>query len=316
MNAPRRYVKTWIEYLGFLVVRAIGAVLPFRLAGGVGSLLGWFVFRCTPIRKRVTMENLNFAFPELPARDRAQIAKGAYRNYGRAILEMLWEWSASATRIRSVIHLVNPEIAVDAFRRGNGAIILSAHFGSWEFLLATSYFALQEPMTVIVQRQRNRKIDALVDRNRSRFDAHTVDMGQAIREVLRTLKEKGVIFLLGDQSGSKESIFLPFFGRPAATHRGAAAFALRSRAALIMVFLVRRADGTYDAHFEEVGFADLKESNEQNIIELTRRHMAVLERHIRAHPDHWLWMHKRWKHTAYFESGSVNRQQESARAQA
>ncbi len=316
MDAKQRFFKTWTEYLGFLLVRALGSTLSYRGAGATGSFLGGTVYRYTRIRKRVTLENLTNAFPDLADAERNAIAEGAFRNYGRSILEMLWEWSASADAIRSRIHLVNPELAVGAFNRKNGVVVLSAHFGSWEFLLASSYFALAQPMTAIVQRQRNRKIDAIVDRHRSRFGVRTVSMGQSIREALTTLKEKGIVFLLGDQSGSKESIYIPFFGRPAATHRGAAAFALKTGSALIMQFLVRREDGAYDAHFEEIDHSDLHGSSEENIIELTRRHSAMLERYIRAHPDHWLWMHKRWKHTAFYEAKTINRQQESSRTTA
>ncbi len=316
VGTKRRFLKTWTEYLGFLLVRSLGGILPYRWAGAMGSFLGGMIFRLTPIRKRVTLDNLRNAFPDLTEGERRRIAVGAFRNYGRSILEMLWEWSASSDAIRSKIHMVNADLASRALNRKRGVVMLSAHFGSWEFLLASSYFALTVPMTVIVQRQRNRKIDAIVDRHRSRFDAHTVSMGQSIREALRTLKEKGVVFLLGDQSGSKESVYIPFFGRPAATHRGAAAFVLKTGAALVMQFLVRRSDGDYDAYFEEIDHSDLRGSSEENIVELTRRHTSMLERYIRSHPDHWLWMHKRWKHTAFYEAHAENRQQASTQAPA
>ena len=295
------FAKTWIEYAGFLFVRSIARILPYAWAGGLGAALGGFVYRCTSIRKRVTMENLSKAFPEKPEREIRRIALGAFRNYGRTILEMFWEWSAPTERIRSIVHLINPEIARNALQDHKGVIILSGHFGSWELLLASSYFTVNRPMTAIVQRQRNKKIDAIVDKNRSRFELHTVEMGQSVREALLCLKSEGVLFLLGDQSGSKESVYVPFFGRPAATHRGPAAFALKTGAHLVLEFLVRREDGGYDVYFEEVDHSDLKGSSEEHIVELTRRHSAMLERYIRAHPDLWLWMHKRWKHTPYYE---------------
>jgi KDO2-lipid IV(A) lauroyltransferase len=127
-------------------------------------------------------------------------------------------------------------------------------------------------------------------------------MGPAVREVLTALHRNEIVLILGDQSGPRESIFIPFFGRPSATHRGAAAFALRSGAAILALFLVREADGTYTGTFEEVDTGGLKGSREEQIVELTQRHAAVLERAIRAHPDHWLWMHKRWKHTPGYEA--------------
>ena len=54
--------------------------------------------------------------------------------------------------------------------------------------------------------------------------------------------------------------------------------------------------------------AGSRASSEENIVELTRRHTAILERYIRNYPDHWLWMHKRWKHTEFYESRARNAQ--------
>ena len=155
-------------------------------------------------------------------------------------------------------------------------------------------------MAVIVQRQRNRRIDALVDRIRTRLGNETIPMGPAsARASLKHLRAGGVLGVLADQSGPKESIYIDFFGRPAATHRGVAALALRNRTPIVMAFLIRAHDGIYDVHFEPLPFDDLAEYSEEHIAELTRRHVGVLERMIRLHPDHWLWMHKRWKHTAH-----------------
>jgi KDO2-lipid IV(A) lauroyltransferase len=67
-----------------------------------------------------------------------------------------------------------------------------------------------------------------------------------------------------------------------------------------MYFILRQGDGTYKVEFEELDRTHLVGTAEENILELTRRHTALLERYIRRYPDHWLWMHKRWKHTAYY----------------
>ncbi|MBI1806750.1 MAG: lysophospholipid acyltransferase family protein, partial [Ignavibacteria bacterium] len=100
-----------------------------------------------------------------------------------------------------------------------------------------------------------------------------------------------------DQSGPMEGVFIEFFGRRVATHQGPAAFALRSGAPMQIGFIIRRSDGTYEVILEDIRTADLHGNTEANILELTRRHTAILERYIRRYPDHWLWMHRRWKHT-------------------
>jgi Kdo2-lipid IVA lauroyltransferase/acyltransferase len=295
-------MKERLEYLLFLLLHQIARFVPFKVATSVGSALGVAVFRCTRIRRRVTMENLRHAFPEKSESELLAIARGAYRTYGISITQMLWAGGASADELISKVHISSREPLDRALGEGRGLLLMSAHFGSWELLPTSVRLLIGSPFVMIVQTQRNRRINALVDRLRSRFDNQTVPMGPSVRHILEALREKKIVLLLGDQSGPKESVFVDFFGRPAATHRGPAVFSLRNNTPIVMILLVRRPDGTYDAIFEELDRSGLEGSSEENILELTRRHTALTEKYIRKYPDHWLWMHKRWKHTPYFEA--------------
>jgi len=291
-----------VEYALFLLIRGAARLLPFRIAGRIGASLGALVFHLLGFRKRVTLENLQNAFPELSERNRKAIALGAFKNYGTAVLEMLWASQQSDDALRRTVCLQDRTIADRCIEGGKGVILLSGHFGNWEFLIHGLRLHLGRPMVIIVQRQSNRMIDRLIDNGRRRHGNVTIPMGPSSRDALRSLKEGGILAMLGDQSGPKEAAFVPFFGRLAATHRGVAAFSLRSGAPILMAFLVRQSDGTYQALFENVDRSGLDEYSDENIVELTRRHVAVLEQHIRRYPDHWLWMHKRWKHTPGPES--------------
>ena len=122
-------------------------------------------------------------------------------------------------------------------------------------------------------------------------------MGVAIREVVRTLRERGIVAILADQSGPGGGLFVDFFGRPAATYEGPAIFALKYGAPVLMGLGVRRADGGYDVRLEPIAVDDLSGATEENIRIFTERHVKVLEQGIRQHPGHWLWQHRRWKHS-------------------
>ncbi len=291
-----------VEYILFSLLARGVQHLSHRSAQRVGAFLGAAIFRLTSFRKAVTFDNLERAFPGISRSERDRIALGAFRNYGMSIVEMLWSTGASEETLRNAVTVKNPEVAAESLARGKGLLLLSAHFGPWELLVTSLRLRLGVPFTMIVQHQRNGRIDELVNRGRSRYGNTTVPMGPSVREVLKALQAGKVVALLGDQSGSREAVYVNFFGRPAATHRGAAAFSLRTGAPIVLALLVRQPDGTAEAIFEEVDRSGLNEYNEENIDELTRRHTAVLERYIRLYPDHWLWMHKRWKHTAYYES--------------
>ncbi len=291
-----------IEYALFRLLAWLVRPLSPRGAQRVGACLGLTTLMLTGYRKKVTRDNIARAFPELPPEERERIMRGAYENYGIALVEMLWTYGQGPEVLASLVHIDNPDLLDQLLGRGKGVILLSAHYGSWELLLSSVRLHIPVRVTAIAQRQRNEYVDAHIDMRRRRFDTVTVAMGPAVREVLAALQRNEVVLILGDQSGPKESIFIPFFGRPSATHRGAAAFALRTGAAMLALFLVRQTDGTYRGVFEEIDTHALEGSREDQVVELTFRHAAVLERAIRRHPDHWLWMHKRWKHTPYYEA--------------
>lgn len=290
-----------IEYFLFRLINRIARFLSFRSAGAVGAFLGNAVFSLTSFRKSITLDNLQNAFPEKNEIEIAAIARGAFKNYGIALVESLWARHQSAETLISKVRIVNAEVLAQARSLQKGVLLLSAHFGSWELLASSVRLNAGTPFGMIVQRQRNQRIDAALDAMRSRFGNFTIPMGPSSRKVLNALAENCVVLILGDQSGPKEAVFVDFFGRAAATHRGVAAFSLKTGAPIVTGFLVRQADGTYTMTLEEVDRTGLDSpNNEENIIELTKRHTAILERWIRKHPDHWLWMHKRWKHTAYY----------------
>jgi KDO2-lipid IV(A) lauroyltransferase len=304
MAEPRRRIlkeiQGYVEYAAFVPLNLVARSLSFHGASRLGWALGGFFYRWLGVRKRVTLDNLQHAFPELPAAERDRIAEGALRGYIRSLLEMLWTGGADAETVRATTVLVNPEVARDALRRGKGLILMTGHFGAWEFVVSALSLNLGFPIIAVAQPQRNRHIDAIITANRNRFGSGTVTMRQSVREVYQLLRDGKAIAMLGDQSGPKESVFVDFFGRPAATHRGASAFSLKAGSPIVMFFLIRLPDGRYEARFEEVSRDGLTGTDDEKILELTRRHTAVLERTIRRYPDHWLWMHKRWKHTEYY----------------
>jgi len=297
-----RTLKSLVEYLFFLPVNLAARRLSFRGAGRLGSALGGFVWRRIPYRKDVSTGNLRLAFPALSPGEIDAIAARAYRGYGRALMELLWSGGAGEEELRAVMTLANPDVPLGALARGKGLILLSGHFGAWEFIVTSLALLLGHPVIAVAQPQRNPFIDRVITANRNRFGSGTVTMHRAPREVVGLLRARKIVAMLGDQSGPKESIFIEFFGRPAATHRGAAAFSLKCDTPIVMFFIIRQDDGRYRTVFEEVDRSGLGSTGEAAIVELTRRHTAVLERYIRMYPDHWLWMHRRWKHTAYYET--------------
>ena len=175
--------------------------------------------------------------------------------------------------------------------------MLSGHFGNWELIAFGVAYLSKHPLSIIVQTQSNKRVNDVINRHRCLLGNSVIPLGMSVRETIKILNGGGIIAMAPDQSGPMEGVYVDFFGRRVASHQGPAALALRTGATMIIGFMIRQPDWTYNAILEEVPMADLNGYSEVHVQELTQRHTTILEKFIRQYPDHWLWMHRRWKHT-------------------
>lgn len=289
-------MKTALEYTIFAGIAHVLQVLPLGGVRRAARLAAWFFWHVLPIRRSLTLMQLRAAFPDASDEAIREIARASYVNLVTTIFELMWTPRLNEETIGRVVHLKNPEVIVQAAKRGRGVILMSGHFGNWEWLSIGVARLLSMPFTVIVHSIHNPRVDDLVEGWRGRFGNRTVPMGVSVREIIHTLRNRGAVAMLADQSGPSGSIYVRFFGRPAATYEGPATFALRIGAPVVMGYSIRREDGDYDVVVEEIPTHDLTGFDEHGVRELTRRHVRALERMVRQHPPLWLWQHKRWKH--------------------
>jgi KDO2-lipid IV(A) lauroyltransferase len=289
-------VNARVQYLVFAGLAALLQRLPLRSVRAAARAVAAVVFAVIPVRKDVTLKQIRDAFPSMTEAEVRATARASYRNLFITLFELMWTPRLNDEIIAREVHYSNIEVFRELQKRGRGLVIMSGHFGNWEWLSICSARVLGFSYLAIVHPLHNAGVNALIEGYRTKFGTRIVPMGLSIREVIRTLRDRGVVAILGDQSGPSNALFVPLFGRPAATYEGPAAFALRSGAPMVMTFCLRRADGGYDILAEEIPTADLEGATEANIRELTRRHVRSLERMIAQQPGDWLWQHKRWKH--------------------
>ncbi|HXG37805.1 MAG TPA: lysophospholipid acyltransferase family protein [Bacteroidota bacterium] len=289
-------LKHLIEYWFFLLLGFGVRLLPLRVVQRLGASAGELLYTLFGFRKAVAVDNLRRALPDLSEREIDQIACSSFRSVGTALFEFLWFPRFRPETIKEVARIENPELVKELHGRGKGIILLTAHFGNWELLAQSMHVELGLPLSIIVKPQSNPFVDRQINRWRTLWGNKVVPMGVAIREILRTLHEGGVVGIVADQSAPKESSAVQFFGRDVPTYEGPAVFSLKTGAPIMIGFAIRQPDGTYRSRFEEVPTRDLNGYSEANVLELTRRHVAITEKYIRAHPHLWMWMHKRWKH--------------------
>jgi KDO2-lipid IV(A) lauroyltransferase len=287
-----------LEYFLFLALRWFILSMPLKSAQRLGAGLGFAVYHLVPSRRNIALDNLRHAFPEKTEQERERIAVGAFKSYGTALFEFIWFPQLGEEGLRKLVRFRNPELLRESAGDAKGLILLSGHFGNWELTAFGGAALSGVPFTVVVQTQSNQYVDAVINRIRCLRGNRVVPMGIAVREIIMTLRRGGVIALAADQSGPKEGVYVNFFGRIVATHQGPAAFALKTGARVLMGFCIRQADGSYEIVIEEIPTGDIAADAPDALESFTQRHTALLERYIRDYPDHWQWMHRRWKYMA------------------
>jgi Kdo2-lipid IVA lauroyltransferase/acyltransferase len=283
-------------YLALRGVLAAGSRLPLTLTRGLGAGLGTAAMRIMVASRRRILSHLEIAFPELDRAGRERIMAGCARHFGLMLAEVALQWRATAEQVESLCEIRGVEHFEAALREGRGALLATAHCGNWELLSARLPIA-GVPLITAVRRLDDPRLDRLVTASRSRFGTEVVPRGPAAgRQLARALARNRVAGLLIDQDiRDVPGVFVPFFGRPAWTPSGAATLAIRLGCPVLPGFIHRRPDGSHRAEIQPPLPMPAEGPLEDRVLELTAAATAAIEAQIRAHPEQWVWTHRRWR---------------------
>lgn len=264
-----------------------------RKASPILAILFFYVIR---LRKKTVIENLAYSFPDYTREKIKEIAFNCYKSFSITLIELLAIPWLTRDQMKNMIYCKNPDLIQQRYREQKGVILLSAHFGNWEYIALSVSLQLDIPFSVVVKPQRNPYVTKWLEEARTKWINKIIPLGVSIRQVYKELVDKNIVAMVADQRGPREGIRLDFMGRPAYFFPGPAMLAVKTGAPLLYGIAVRQPDQTYKAEIFEVDKNNLPENEEEKIIELTKRHKEYLEKFINEHPEQWFWMHKRWKY--------------------
>lgn len=177
-----------------------------------------------------------------------------------------------------------------------GIIGLTFHFGNWEYYGVSNVF-LDKDISFLVGRQRNSLVDAYINRLRSSQGPKLLTRDVSMRGIIKIARQGGIVCWLSDQSAGKNGLVVDFFGKPASTPRGAAAFSVKLNMPITCGFMVRE-KGPYQRFVvKEFLMPNRELPKHEAEVELTQRYTKVLEEMIREYPELYWWSHRRWKRT-------------------
>jgi KDO2-lipid IV(A) lauroyltransferase len=264
--------------------------LPYHWQLAVGQQLGRLAYWLAPRRRQIANINIKRCFPELNSTQQHQLVVKHFESLGMGLLEMLSAWWLPDTKLTPLGHIQGLEYLQAALARGQGVILVSAHFTSLEIgnRFLTRYIALH----ATYRRHENPLVEYLIKKNRERHAQKTIPR-EAVREMLRSLKQNKVLWLATDQNfGHKQSVFADFFNIPAATSTAFSRLAKISGAAVIPCFTQR---------LETLkGYQVILQSALENFPsgdpqQDASRINQLIEKQIRCAPEQYLWVHRRFK---------------------
>ena len=283
------------EYYAMRGILGVLRTMSWEAATKFGERLGVLGYRPLNIRKRVVEKQIAAAFPELNRDQVKSLARDSYAHLGRTFVESALFDTIGKQGVLDIVDEVHGWEHVDKeVAQGKGIVFVTGHHGNWE--LAGAYVAARGiPVDAIARGMANPLTDDYVRRVREATGMVIVHDSDAVRRAPRSLRAgRGVAFVADQGVLGLASTFVPFFGRPAKTPRGAAVFALRFEVPVIFVVALRKPSGKFRVIVERIEprrTGDMDRDVDNIVAEFTAR----LEHWVREEPAQYFWQHRRWR---------------------
>lgn len=277
-----------IQILVFLLT-----LLPLRVSSGIARRVGSLFYFCVGKRRKIALNNLDKAFGNtLTLAQKKAIARKSFENTALSILELFLIKKMKKNAAQHFL-IKGRENLEAALAPGKGAILITSHLGSWEYLEFLFYLT-KTPCSVIVKNLKNEYLDKGIDDLRRETTVIPIPKKKAIREALLKLKQNHVIAVLIDQWAGREGVWTDFFGVATSTTSLPARLAKKTGCTLIPAYCLRKSTGEYEILV--LPHVPMPPPNEENWeMRVTETLNQILEKHILQYPEQWSWAHRRWK---------------------
>jgi KDO2-lipid IV(A) lauroyltransferase len=277
----------------------VASLMPRRMLRSCGTWVGFLWFDVFRLRRKIVLDNIRIALPEIPKDQATEIGRQSVYMLGRNLTELFQIPSMNEEWIEKNVVIEGLSYLEEAKKQGKGVLILTLHLGNGD--IAANVVTMKAlPIHMITKRFKSKWLDDLWFSIRGAqgvkyIDAHGQSNAFDILKALR--KNAGVVFVLDQFMGRPFGIASTFFGRTTGTAYGLALFSQKTQAPVIPIYTFEGSDKKLHVVIEPAidTSEGVVEDRDKTLLILTERFNRKLEEIIRKHPEQWMWVHRRWK---------------------
>ncbi len=282
--------RYWPLWFAFGLLRLV-TFLPISALQKAGSVLGIFIYRIVPSRRRAARINLKQAYPDFTDKEIDELNKKAFKSLGISIFETGIAWFTKSDVLQKQCQIEGKEHLDQAMAKNKGVLLLTGHFTTLEMgghLIGTYV----NKYNAVFKKAHEPLFNALMVHYRSKMGDELIET-RNVRGIIRGLKNGHATWFGPDQDfGDQELVFTPFLGGIASTLTATAKIAKMTGAAVVPFYPVRLENGK---GYKLIVLPALDNFPSGDIEADSARVNKTIEDMVYDCPEQYLWSHKRFK---------------------
>lgn len=297
LKKTQKSISRLLAWFGLNLCSLIIKIIPERRLYSFASGIAGLGFCLAVRQRRIAEDTLLIAFGQQKSSlQKERIIKDCFVNMAKSAVELMFMMDKPSL-LKRRISIIGKDYLDKALLKGDGVILVSAHFGNFPLLLARLSLEGYK-VAGIMRPMRDSRVEKIFVEKRKKFKVKTIysqPRNVCVTDTIASLRNNEIVFIPIDQNFGTAGVFVDFFGKKAATATGPIIFAQRTKASVLPCFIIRQEDDSHKIIFEPaqelVEAKDPQETILLNIQKLT----SIIEVYIRRYPAEWGWIHRRWK---------------------
>jgi KDO2-lipid IV(A) lauroyltransferase len=301
-DAKKIMLINFFVYFTFRSFLLVIYFLPFRLVAFFGTLFGRAYYFFDRTRHRFANANISVVFGrKLDNKKREILGRESCEHLAMYIFDLLkLHKIITPENYHKYIEITGSSHLMKSIKRGKGTIVVIGHFGNLYLFRYLSYLSIP-PMAAVQRELDNPYMERLISSIVKAHNVITVRPDGALKKMHRLLLQNAITITAADQKAGgnprvgRHGIVVDFFGIPSQTHITASLLARHTGASIVPLFVIRKGPGRYRIEINEALKLVRTSDEASDLKKNTRKINQIFEDYIMKYPQHWFWLHRRWK---------------------